>query len=71
MPHGQPLMGLDVPAHLPTEIHMDPGAPIKHGGKRSEGEDAEYPNAVAANVPRAVDKYLFFELHILNQNICN
>ena len=38
---------------------MDPAAPIKHGGKRSEGEDAEYPNAVAANVPHAIDKYLF------------
>ncbi len=37
----------------------------------SEGEGAEYPNAVAANVPRAVDKYLFFELHIIKSNICN
>ena len=60
-------MGLDDAVPLPTEIHTDPAAPIKHGGKRSEGEGAEYPNAVAANVPHAIDKYLFFELHILNQ----
>ena len=71
MPLGQLLMGLDVPVPLPTEIHADPAAPIKHGGKRSAGEDAEYPNAVATNVPRAVDKYLFFELHIIKSNICN
>ncbi len=54
-------MGLDAPVPLPTEIHMDPAAPIKHGGKRSEGGDAEYPNAVVANVPRAIDKYPFIQ----------
>jgi hypothetical protein len=58
-------MGLGVPVPLPTEIHMDPGAPIKHGGKRSEGGDAEYPNAVAANVPRTINKYLFIFLNYI------